>query len=172
MIKHDLIEQVGGIERAKAIVEGAPEGATLYVHEKSKIVENLFGFYADGFCVGIHNPHTHFKLNDLRTAIAEYEQGSNSSEFKVRDLVVYHSIESHKNLFSVRYVGGDSITVYECLDEMGAKTFSEYKPYSDIRHATPAEIAAGHRIDKKIESDDVKDIKNHISPNTKVINHG
>lgn len=70
-----------------------------------------------------------------------------SPEFKVGDLVVYHSIESHKNLFSVRYVGGDSITVYECLDEMGAKTFSEDKPYSNIRHATPSEIKAGHRLE-------------------------
>lgn len=90
-----------------------------------------------------------------------------SREFKVGDLVVYHSIESHKNLFSVRYVGGDSITVYECLDEMGAKTFSEDKHYSNIRHATLEEIKAGHRIDDT--TDHVTDIRNHVSPNTRVV---
>ena len=43
----------------------------------------------------------------------------------------------------------DSIVVRECWDEAGAKSFSEFPPYSDIRHATPEEIAAGHRIDLK-----------------------
>lgn len=69
----NLIEELG-IEKCRAIVDGAPNEATFYVHEKSKIVENLFGFYADRFCVGIHNRHTNFKIDDLRTAISAHDQ--------------------------------------------------------------------------------------------------
>ncbi|HCW6363063.1 TPA: hypothetical protein OXT20_002867 [Acinetobacter baumannii] len=40
--------------------------------------------------------------------------------------------------------------------------FSEFPPYADIRHATPEEIAAGHRIDNDMGDD--FPIENHISP--------
>lgn len=71
-------------------------------------------------------------------------------EFKVGDKVVYKTLP-HKRLFSVRFVGGDEIVVYELWDEMGAKTFTEVYPYHDIRHATLEEIAAGYRIDDSLE---------------------
>ena len=32
-----------------------------------------------------------------------------------------------------------------------------------------AEIKAGHRIDKRLESDDCTDIRNHLSPSTRVV---
>ncbi|RZG71891.1 hypothetical protein EXU29_12250 [Acinetobacter wuhouensis] len=180
MIKHDLIEQVGGIEVARGIVEDAPVECAYY-----SLVNNIVIYYQWSEEWYWYNSNTSeyerdfsksmkFCLNDLRTAIAEHDQTSVlptlDQEFKRGDLIVYHSIESHKNLFSVRYVGGDSITVYECLDEMGAKTFSENKPYSDIRHATPEEIKAGRRLDDT--TDHCSDIRNHLSPNTKVIDHG
>ena len=68
--------------------------------------------------------------------------------FKVNQKIVYHTLP-HKRLFYVKAVLEDSIVVRECWDEAGAKSFSEFPPYSDIRHATPEEIAAGHRIDLK-----------------------
>jgi len=89
-------------------------------------------------------------------------------DFKVGDLVVYHSLP-HKRLFKVRSKGGDSIVIYECWDEAGARCFAENSPYVDIRHATPEEIKAGHRIDDT--TDHVTDIRNHVSPSTKVIDH-
>ena len=44
------------------------------------------------------------------------------------------------------FVGDDEIVVYELWGEMGAKTFTEKHPYSDIDHATDAEIKAGKRL--------------------------
>lgn len=67
--------------------------------------------------------------------------------FKVNQKIVYHSLP-HKRLFYVKAVLSDSIVVNECWNQAGAKSFSEFPPYADIRHATPQEIAAGHRIDK------------------------
>ncbi|MDC5618925.1 hypothetical protein OIN82_18110 [Acinetobacter baumannii] len=88
------------------------------------------------------------------------------SEFKVGDKIVYHSLP-HQRLFYVKASLSDSIVVRECLDEAGAKCFSEFPPYTDIRHATPQEIAAGHRIDKPSDSRELETLdkpENHISP--------
>ncbi len=170
MIKHDLIEQVRGIEKAREIVEGAPKYAT---HKN-----DVFGYvkfkWSVGGCVVFdewcpddapvtqiyktnwHENSTDIKifnessidLNDLRTAIAEHD----SREFKVGDLIVLlHKI--YRN------------DVFE-LTRLLQQTYDE----KDIayRHATPEEIKAGHRIDKQLESDDVTDIKNHLSPSTLV----
>lgn len=68
-------------------------------------------------------------------------------EFKIGDLVVYPKLP-HNRLFKVYKVGGDSIVVHECWDELGAKAFTEFAPYSDIRHATPDEIVAGYKINR------------------------
>lgn len=67
------------------------------------------------------------------------------NEYKRGDIVVYSDLP-HERLFSVRYVADDEIVVYEVLDEMGAKTFTEKNPCSYIRHATPEEIKAGRRL--------------------------
>ncbi|NAS38328.1 hypothetical protein, partial [Acinetobacter baumannii] len=82
------------------------------------------------------------------------------SEFKVGDKIVYHSLP-HQRLFYVKASLSDSIVVRECLDEAGAKCFSEFPPYTDIRHATPQEITAGHRIDC---CEILDKPENHISP--------
>ena len=71
--------------------------------------------------------------------------------FEVGDKVVYRDLP-HERLFSVRFVGDDEIVVYELWDEMGAKTFTEKHPYSDIDHATDAEIKAGKRLEVKSEN--------------------
>ena len=65
--------------------------------------------------------------------------------FERHNIVVFKKLPFER-LFSVRYVGGDSIVIHEIWDEAGARSFSEDKPYSDIRHATDLEIAAGHRL--------------------------
>lgn len=54
-----LIEQVGGIEKAKAIVEGAPNGADSFV-----IIEH---YRASSWFYG------EIWLNNLRTAIAQHD---------------------------------------------------------------------------------------------------
>lgn len=74
-------------------------------------------------------------------------------EFKVGDLVVA----------TQQHTGN---CVFECEEWMVG--LGEY-----IRHATPAEIKAGHRIDRTLtsDSDDVVDISYHVSPLTKVECH-
>lgn len=63
------------------------------------------------------------------------------SEFKVGDYVV-HPKFSNKGLYKIYEISG-SITKVQLMPN-GRKSYS-FK--SDIRHATPEEIAAGHRID-------------------------
>lgn len=82
--------------------------------------------------------------NEYDAALLEYRRANNI--FEVGDLVVYCTLP-HERLFSVRYVNDNSIVIYELWDEMGAKTFSEFVPYSDIRHANDAEIEAQRRLD-------------------------
>lgn len=76
--------------------------------------------------------------------LLEYRRQHNI--FEVGDKVVYRALP-HERLFSVRFVGDDEIVVYELWDEMGAKTFTEKHPYSDINHATDEEIKAGKRLE-------------------------
>ena len=147
----NLIEKLGGYEKAKREL-------------KLKLENSMFQC-----CRAI----TAEMISD---ALLEYRR--EHGVFEVADKVVYPHL-SHERLFSVRYVHGDQIVVYELWDEMGAKTFTEFHPYSDIRHATDEEIKAGHRIDHGTPTnegadnfshfDHCSDIRNHISPNTVVI---
>ena len=157
-----LIEQVGGIEKAKAIVEGATFG-THYRVDTGRIIycpnENHF-FFADQIKLGVE----FIRIDDLRTAIAQYEQGSNSSEFKVGDWVVFvNSKSDDEDLYAIEAVLDDGAF-------LGISHYRQAFPVKRFRHATPAEIKAGRRLDDT--TDHVTDITNHISPNTKVINHG
>lgn len=113
---------------------------------------------------------------------------SEFKDFKVGEKIVYHSLP-YSRLFYVKAVLGDSIVVRECWDEAGAKSFSEFPPYVDIRTAKPSEIKAGFKEGTKefenywhgrSEAEEVKamellndmgedsTIENHISPNCKV----
>ncbi|MFX6426245.1 hypothetical protein ABTG38_10535 [Acinetobacter baumannii] len=83
------------------------------------------------------------------------------SEFKVGDYVV-HPKFSNKGLYKIYEMSG-SITKVQLMPN-GRKSYSFE---SDIRHATPEEIAAGHRIDNDMGDD--FPIENHISPNCKTI---
>lgn len=94
----------------------------------------------------LSQPNIDFIMNaqGLREHMLEYRRQHNI--FEVGDKVVYRALP-HERLFSVRFVGDDEIVVYELWDEMGAKTFTEKHPYSDIDHATDAEIKAGKRLE-------------------------
>ncbi|MCF1300217.1 hypothetical protein [Acinetobacter baumannii] len=87
------------------------------------------------------------------------------SEFKVGDYVV-HPKFSNKGLYKIYEISG-SITKVQLIPN-GRKSYS-FK--SDIRHATPEEISAGHRIDKPSNSGELETLdklENHISLNCKV----
>ncbi|MNC42906.1 hypothetical protein D3C75_917400 [compost metagenome] len=125
--------------------------------------------------------------------LTKNELSGNSGEFKAGDLVVFvNSKSDDENLYAVEAVLDDGAF-------LGISHYRQAFSANKIRHATPSEIKAGHRIDlkqcqhgydiaclicgfgnengvrvwrKQIESDDVTDIRNHVSPNTKVIDHG
>ncbi|HAV3997476.1 hypothetical protein ORU28_13945 [Acinetobacter baumannii] len=87
------------------------------------------------------------------------------SEFKVGGYVV-HPKFSDKGLYKIYEMSGSIIKVQ--LMPNGRKSYSFE---SDIRHATPQEIAAGHRIDKPSnprELETLDKLENHISPNCRV----
>lgn len=65
--------------------------------------------------------------------------------YKVGDIVVYHNLP-YRRVFCVKFVYPDSIVLHECWDEAGAKCFSEFAPFEDIRHATPEEVALGIKL--------------------------
>ncbi|WP_455794606.1 hypothetical protein [Acinetobacter baumannii] len=90
------------------------------------------------------------------------------SEFKVEDYVV-HPKFSNKGLYKIYEMLGSIIKVQ--LMPNGRKSYSFE---SDIRHATPEEIAAGHRIDKPSNSGELETLdklENHISPLCEVKDH-
>lgn len=119
---NNLIEQVGGIEKAREIVAGAPDS-----HYCTGISD-----YTDGYdddekcpdCVGIQ---------DLRTTIEHHYYGRSEAE----ELVAYAELSQEK-------IEGGAMLVGD---------FSEARKI----------------IDKQLEADHVTDIRNHISPNTKVV---
>ncbi|MEW7834306.1 hypothetical protein AB2R53_12270 [Acinetobacter baumannii] len=78
-----------GLKKAREVVEGAPDGATYYVNEKSKIVVGLHGFYADGFCVGIHNPHTHIKISDLKRLVDSVDLVNNCGGLAIANKITF-----------------------------------------------------------------------------------
>lgn len=117
----NLIEKVGGIEKAREIVNGAPEWAKAY-NIKRKSYTGASWFYGEVW------------LDDLRTAIAEHD----SREFKVGDLVVHPKFDN-KKIYEIIEIKGDLFTVFY---DRNSHSFR-----SDLRHATPEEIKAGHRLE-------------------------
>ena len=150
-----LIEKVGGIEKAKAIVKGAPETSqfwrdmdticspneilyyvegplfwTVWDVEKQKWVESIISEGSEYIIEQLQS------LDELRTAIEHHYYGRSEAE----ELAAYAEL-SHEKIEGGAMLVGD---------------FSEARKI----------------IDKQLESDHITDIRNHISPNTKVINHG
>lgn len=200
---NNLIDQVGGIEKAKEIVGGAPETSTLVFYFFDEINNELIGpeYYRDngsqhfnklrkswGFCldpqIRVTKPHDSLiGINNLRTAIAQHEQGSNSSEFKVGDLVV-DSTGFFDWLCKVDYLSSDGrVVMYKHDKSKNDTAYQTWPNIESVRHATPSEIKAGRRLDHSVDvTDMVTDITNHISPRTIVwdlasgedwsVNHG
>lgn len=140
----NLIEQLGGYEKALDLFRGCPW---------------------DSGTVDVPNPRSkgmlRLDLNDLGYELLEYRRQHNI--FDVGDCVVKTNPKiKHAH---VRVVISTSPSGGAVLDYQGF-------PYKSpcVRHATDEEIAAGRRL-PVIESDDCSDIRNHISPNTVVIDH-
>ncbi|WP_335956596.1 hypothetical protein [Acinetobacter bereziniae] len=215
-----LIEKVGGIEKAREIVDGAPEGAE-YIdlkNEEGQVYIALDGYQfiefdgddwlETGYTIYCPYQYLILSLNDLRTAIAKHD------EFKVGDFVVLTATGTKDVLLKII----DHKYTNDLHRVKIVKTASCGPIHKDqIRHATLEEIKAGHRIDDTteqgitklcigcgspdlhkggeikepkmcldcfaemvgftrtsngfVESDEVTDIRNHVSPNTKVIDH-
>lgn len=66
------------------------------------------------------------------------------TEYKVGDVVISPD-SPYERLFTVVHVADDEIVIHEVCDEAGAVAFTEFYPYSDIRHARPEEIKANKR---------------------------
>ena len=97
----------------------------------------------------------------LLDALLEYRRANNI--FEVGDKVV--SKENNEFVYTV-------ITVDGGLGRLKNILFDHVYPLHNFRHATDAEIAAGHRIshtDNLSHFDHCTDIRNHISPNTIVL---
>lgn len=188
----NLIEKVGGIEKARAIVGGAP-------------VNINYRFYSMNVGNGNSGWHVDFRSDcidmvDLRIAIAKHD----SRAFKLDDLIVFRHGDNTE-ILKVQYVWDDAVWGGYC---------GEIYKNNEVRHATPLEIKAGHRIDDTteqaitklcigcgspdlhkggeikepkmcldcfaemvgftrtsngfVESDEVTDIRNHVSPSTLV----
>lgn len=120
-----LIEQVGGIEKAKAIVEGATFG-THYRVDTGRIIycpnENHF-FFADQVKLGVE----FIRIDDLRTAIAKHDEDHCNHE--------WNDMTSN----------GDKYRSLVCKNCGSTKN---YLP---------------------LDEDHITDIRNHISPNMKVV---
>ncbi len=97
-------------------------------------------------------------INDLRTAIDMYDR-----EFKAGDLVVLRSLDllCVTDLIELVEFDGEHWKTNNRIGRCNPK---------GIRHATLAEFKAGCRLDHSVDvTDTVTDIRNHISPNTKVV---
>lgn len=106
--------------------------------------------------------HGDFKFPDgVMTKLPE-EKEPVMSEFKAGDQIVAKD-KSIKKVFTILGVE------YGDLFKVAERSFFEI---GSFRHATPEEIAVGHRIDKPSDSRELETLdkpENHISPNCKTI---
>ncbi|WP_180158837.1 hypothetical protein [Acinetobacter sp. YH01026] len=179
------------IEQMRKIVDGAPDWAKAY-NTKMKMYTNGFircssDIFLDDFKSQIDQHYYGRSEAEELAAYAELSQekieggamlvGDFSKareriqsifeddrtdyvDFKVGDKVVFdaHFCDEHKG-------SGYGKITYCTMDKRVFEIDSYYLVSIDeIRHATPEEIAAGHRIDAN--TDYVTDIRNHISPMT------
>lgn len=136
----NLIEQLGGYERAKSELK-----------DKKWRKDNLHGSAEFTWHVKQH-------IQLLESVLLEYRRQHNI--FEESDKIVFIDDFMHGELMTVAWTRKGEVW----MDE-GAKRCTDL---SMIRHATDAEIKANRRL-RVLESDDCSDIRNHISPNTVVI---
>ena len=85
--------------------------------------------------------------------------------FKVGDKVVMSDADDYDSIFTVV---SQPLRMYQLK---GQDDLFYGRLGIQIRHATPEEIAAGHRIDHFVDANDMGDdthIENHVSPFCKV----
>lgn len=95
------------------------------------------------------------------------------SEFKVGDEVITDDefYDADGSIYQEVHKINDVLTIIEIRKDSVVLSGSVLADISHIRHATPEEIAAGHRIDKPSNSGELETLdklENHISPNCKV----
>lgn len=86
------------------------------------------------------------------------------SMFKVGDKVVFKDSDTYKNpLLKIVHIPLQKVVIV-------STGINGYADFSHLRHATPEEIAAGHRIGNDMGDDmgDDSHIENHVSPLCKV----
>ncbi|MDM1766082.1 MULTISPECIES: hypothetical protein [unclassified Acinetobacter] len=181
-----LIKKVGGIEKAKAIVEQYKDLETCFKSYRYFDVEK------DDF---LRKPKPgRVDVINLRTAIASHDKDHCEHEWndltsngdKYRFLVCKHcdSTQNYLPLDESREFNvGDLVVKTHPKNTIlwpvlgvykNGGVWLDYKGFCwkppRVRHATPSEIKAGRRLDHSEDvTDMVTDITNHISPNTKVV---
>ncbi len=187
----DLIEKLG-LEKCKQIVDGAPENSQVVIPCSDGDIyfaqreDSKWFRYSDGYqkwleYFGKCDPmDLAIKLADLRTEIDHHYYGqSEEKEFNSGDLVALNGelFPDFKLLYAVKQESKrfGFVAVYLSGEEI--RNFHT----RDVRRATEKELDLGYRVTqtpysnteyfntRKIEADNCTDIKNHISPNTKVI---
>lgn len=158
-----ILEAVGGLEAAQVIVERAPKGATHYI-----VSDAIFYYYKqepfrlsvwiDDYWQSLFNDfgarsQLYTSLFDLHTAITEqreFDLGLAPDDayvkagFKVGDRVVLKRVDTSDDstdLLMIEKIEGQHIYCGNLYDVYIESNLT-------IRLATPAEIAAGHRIDE------------------------
>lgn len=58
-----------GLDKIQDILNNAHTEAVYYVDEWTNKFGGIHGFCTDKMIVGVHNPHTHYKLKDLRLTL-------------------------------------------------------------------------------------------------------
>lgn len=127
----NLIEKVGGIEKAREIAFDPLHPQMTHVSNDGRHwINEAFAHIPEIQC----QIESMIRIEDLRTAIAEHD----SREFKVGDLVVHPKFDN-KKIYEIIEIKGDLFTVFY---DRNSHSFR-----SDLRHATPEEIKAGHRLE-------------------------
>jgi len=89
------------------------------------------------------------------------------SEFKVGDWIV----RTDKRTESIYQITSIQEGLIKCTFKKNGEDWRLHTTKGEIEHATPEEIALGHRIDKPSDSRELETLdkpENHISPNCKV----
>lgn len=122
----NLIEQLGGYEKAKSIVSNAPcKTYTYHNHPYQKGYIRCCG--GDG--------KEYFLVSDIEKFLLEHRRANNI--FEVGDFVMYEG-----ELYEIKYIYHSERA--RITDGFQGRTIYDFP--KGIRHATDAEIKAGHRL--------------------------
>jgi len=67
-MKEQLLIEKLGAEKVQNILSNAHDDAVYYVDEWNEHFK-VHGYCTDKCIIGVHNPHTHYKLSALRNAL-------------------------------------------------------------------------------------------------------